>query len=115
MTQVAPLPHQPAQSASDAPSRPKDQFSSDRVNQAFFNLFGNNKPYNASVMQTPSFEQRQQIKIKPLVSPSVSSMNQAQPTEKKNDGISSMFSPVPSDCSLIGAKERYNPFTPLTG
>jgi len=46
--------------------RAQDNFSSDRINQAFNNLFGPKAAFNPMLQMTPSFyENRHQIKVKP--------------------------------------------------
>jgi hypothetical protein len=87
-------------------------FTNDKINQAFQNLFGSSGP--PSFMQTPSFnDNRHQIKAKPLYP----NGEQDSPGRSKKK-ISSVFSPIPckpqSQCSIFGVRGDNNtPYTPF--
>lgn len=86
--------HQPAQHMKDTPQQQpsfaKDSLSSDKINQAFQNLFGNTSSFAPSIMQTPSFQydNKFQIKAKPCM------FDQETP-QRQSKKISSLFSPIP--------------------
>lgn len=84
-------------------------FSADKINQAFQNLFGSGFGEGNAQMQTPSFlNNNQNIKAKPLY----------ESTSAVSKKISSVFSPVPckpqSQTSIFGVRGDHNtPYTPF--
>jgi hypothetical protein len=68
------------------PKFDSNNFSADKINQAFQNLFGNGFGESSTKMQTPSFlNNNQNIKAKPLY----------ENTNIASKKISSVFSPLP--------------------
>jgi hypothetical protein len=98
-----------------------DAYNSDKIHQAFQNLFGGsfgaNNNASANLMQTPQFnDNKHQIKAKPIYNILDTPGNLFN--NKPNANARSVFSPIPckpqSECSILGVRgDRNTPYTPF--
>lgn len=95
-----------------------DTYTSDKINQAFQNLFGGALGGNVA-MPTPQFNDnnKHQIKAKPIYSVFDTPGNLLN--NKPSANARSVFSPIPckpqSECSILGVRgDKNTPYTPFT-